>query len=116
MTNEDKLRVLLRAPWTVTSAPAEDGASTVLRIGELPAFVVVGGDPEEVVREFWLALESLLESYIDAGEEPPLPSNFRDAWEHLKLASTDIHLGQSATVSTQSATLTPSDRAELVGT
>jgi hypothetical protein len=91
MTGEQMVHCLLRAPWTVTAEPAEEGEAIVLRILELPAFIVVGRPPE-VEKEFWLALESLLDSYAEAGEEPPIPESFRSHFE-AKKRSSGMHAG-----------------------
>ena len=80
MTIKQCLEVLLRAPWTVESAPAEQPGHIVVRIRELPPFLVVGEPNDELDAECWLALESLLESYLEDGQDPPLPAGYRPPW------------------------------------
>lgn len=81
MTNDQKVAFLLRAPWTVRSEASPHGPYLVLRIDELPEFVVAGDDPALLTQEFWLALESLLRSYVDEGDPFPLPDSYRSAWD-----------------------------------
>jgi hypothetical protein len=80
MTTEQRLKVLLQAPWTVQVAPAKEQGNIVLRIKELPEFLVVGPRTDNLDAEFWTALESLLEDYLADGEEPPLPAGFQPHW------------------------------------
>lgn len=64
----------LRLPWTVErSDHDDDGEYVALHIHELPGFVVAGRSPEEVDEMFWDALSAFLSSYLEAGEEPPVP-------------------------------------------
>lgn len=49
-----------------------------LRISELPGFFVAGETREDVMRELRPALTAFLRSYLDYGEEPPMP--LREGW------------------------------------
>ncbi len=65
----------LTRPWTVRLLEQhDDGAYYVVAVEELPAFSVVGDTREEVISEYPIALRCHLEGYLNAGEEPPLPS------------------------------------------
>lgn len=52
-----------------------------LRIEELPDFFVAAETHEGVIAEASAALTAFLESYVGAGETPPLPAVFGDARE-----------------------------------
>jgi predicted RNase H-like HicB family nuclease len=59
--------------------PRLDETYFELRVKELPDFVVLGESVEEVLAEVTPALEAFLQSYLDAGEQPPLPEH-RHVW------------------------------------
>lgn len=64
----------LSLPWTVRRIVREDdGRYYVVAIEELPGFSAVGDTEAEVWSEFPVALRSFLLSYLDYGEEPPMP-------------------------------------------
>ena len=68
------LRLYLALPWTIEREDAhDDGDYVVLSVRELPGFTVAGRDASEAERRFWPALRQFLQSYIDDGEQPPLP-------------------------------------------
>ncbi|MBI4544166.1 MAG: type II toxin-antitoxin system HicB family antitoxin [Gemmatimonadetes bacterium] len=72
------VRRYLSLPWTIErSERTDDGHYFVLTVAELPGFVVAGRSEEEVEQEFWPALESFIESYLEDGQEPPLPARVR---------------------------------------
>lgn len=72
-TNEQKIELLLRLPWTIVPEAEEDG-STTLGVKELPAVIATGDSPAELEKDFWAAMRSVLGAYLDEGETPPLPT------------------------------------------
>ena len=80
-TSEEKLESLLRLPWTIRSADADDPGERVYRVAELPGFVVVG-TPEELETSLWDALREFLASFLEHDDPIPLPSGIkRLPWE-----------------------------------
>lgn len=72
------LRDYLVLPWHVRREQhSDDGWYASLRIDELPGFVVAARTDDELDGMFWPALRSYLLSYLDDGEEPPLPAGVR---------------------------------------
>lgn len=72
------LKSLVALPWGYdgpTKCVDEGQESWVLRIKELPGFLVAGFSAKEVLDELPEALESFLASYVETGEVPPLPAN-----------------------------------------
>lgn len=64
----------LSLPWTIQREERDDdGRYFVLRVVELPGFVVACEDEDELDEMFWPALRAFLESYVKHGETPPLP-------------------------------------------
>lgn len=75
------LEQYLAMPWHIRRVEHDDdGHYASLEIDELPGFVVAARTDDELDREFWPALESFLRSYLDDGEEPPVPALVR-AWD-----------------------------------
>lgn len=76
-------RQMARLPWTfkgpVFMQPRLDETFFELRITELPDFFLAGVSVEAVLNELPAALEAFLQSYLDAGEDPPLPAD-RQQW------------------------------------
>ena len=72
-TTEEKLRALLGLPWTIQAADADEPGERVLRVEELPGFLVVG-TPQELDAEFWSALREFLGSFLEYGDPIPLPA------------------------------------------
>ncbi len=110
MTLEQRVQFLLRAPWTVVADPAAEQGKTVLRVQELPEFLVVGSTGDDLVNEFWLALGSLLESYLEDGQDPPLPAGFRLPWARSSGVYNVISVGaasQAQSVGTAGANVNP---------
>ncbi|HET7461861.1 MAG TPA: hypothetical protein VFJ82_11465 [Longimicrobium sp.] len=69
-----KLSDYLRLPWTVVrSDHDDDGEYIALHVAELPGFVVAARTADEVEVLFWDALGAFLSSYLESGEEPPVP-------------------------------------------
>jgi predicted RNase H-like HicB family nuclease len=67
--------------WTGPAEVTEAGSSHFeIRIGELPDFFVAGVTREEALASAGPALRAFLQSYVDHGEEPPLPSEGSMAW------------------------------------
>lgn len=66
----------LSLPWTIIRGEEEDdGRYLVLRIAELPGFVVAARTEAELFASYRPALEAFLASYLDEGEEPPVPAS-----------------------------------------
>lgn len=51
-----------------------------IRIRELPEFFVAGRTREEALAGSGRALQAFLQSYLDAGDTPPLPINQQPSW------------------------------------
>jgi predicted RNase H-like HicB family nuclease len=65
-------------PWTVRRTEYDDdGRYVALTVDELPGLVGAGRTNDEAEAAFRDALEAFLRSYLDAGEEPPLPDPAR---------------------------------------
>ena len=64
----------LALPWTVrVEHRTDDGEYLALFVDELEGFVVTGRTPEEVNEGYWDGLEFFLQSFLDDGNEIPLP-------------------------------------------
>lgn len=73
------IRYYLALPWHIQrSEHHDDGDYVALTVEELPGFLVASEDRDELEEMFWPALEGFLRSYIDDGEEPPLPAGARE--------------------------------------
>jgi len=71
------LAQMVRLPWEWQGPKLvdEDGAvHWEIRIGELPDFLLAGSSREEVLSELRPALRAYLGSYLERGEQPPLPA------------------------------------------
>ena len=80
------LQYYLALEWTIRRAERhDDGDYFALTVKELPGFVVAG-TTHEVEAEFWPALALFLSSYIEAGEEPPVPAMARKREDQLRRA------------------------------
>lgn len=84
----------LNLSWTtLDSVRDDDGQYFVRRVEELPGFVVAARSESELEREYRAALRTFIESYLEDGEEPPLPSKTAsltwtgDAWETMGASS-----------------------------
>ena len=80
------LEQLLLLPWSWSDPIREvtDGVEQWVRtIRELPEFFVAGASVEELDEECGPALEAYLQSYLERGEEPPLPNPGRREWVFL---------------------------------
>lgn len=64
----------LSLPWTITSETRmDDGRYMVLRVSELPGFVVASPKATELDTLFWDMLEEFIRSYLEDDREPPIP-------------------------------------------
>ena len=75
---------MLHFPWSwegpiEAQEPGEDPHFEI-RVKELPDFFVAGKTREEALANCLPALRAFLQSYIDAGEEPPLPAKREVSW------------------------------------
>ena len=81
------LNEYLMLPWTVLREEHnDDGSYVALRIKELPGFVVAAETEEELDEMFWGALSAFLNSYIEDGISPPMPSSTLSQVEHPAFA------------------------------
>lgn len=73
------LTYYLSLPWTIERREERDseGVYPVLTVAELPGFLVAARTDDELDEMFWPALETFLKSYIEDGEEPPIPARAR---------------------------------------
>ncbi len=77
------LEELMLQPWTWTEpmfVPDPEGAYWEQRVAELPDFFVAAAGRSDVMKEAPAALRAFLESYVDRGENPPLPNPGRSEW------------------------------------
>jgi predicted RNase H-like HicB family nuclease len=68
-------RQLAGLPWTYVGpveVAGEQGEHFVLTVAELPYFFLASDSREDLLRELPVALEAFLQSYLDAGQSPPL--------------------------------------------
>ncbi len=71
------LAQIVRLPWDwqgPTLVEEEGSVHWEIRIGELPDFLLAGTSREEVLSELRPALRAYLSSYLERGQEPPLPA------------------------------------------
>lgn len=73
-TDEEKLKVLLRLPWTILAEPGDDPGERVLRVEELPDVIAMGQTDEELEADFWESLEASMTCYLEEGVRPPMPA------------------------------------------
>lgn len=80
--------------WTTRdSVRDDDGRYFVRRVEELPGFVVAARSKHELEREYPVALRAFIESYLEDGQEPPLPSETAsltwtgESWEPATVSS-----------------------------
>ena len=71
-TTEQKIKSLMRLPWTVLSEPAEDQGEFVVRVKEMDGLVVIGSQSEIEV-EFWDALRTSIEARLEFEDSFELP-------------------------------------------
>jgi len=76
------LEQVVSLPWKWLGPTRVEGEGDVhweLRIAELPDFLLAGENHEEVLQQLRPALRAYLRSYLDRGQQPPLPSR-PDLW------------------------------------
>jgi hypothetical protein len=75
---------MLQLSWTWDGPrrveSTEDGSYYEIRVKELPEFFVAGATADEVIAGSLPALRSFLQSFIDHGEQPPLPAGRLRRW------------------------------------
>ncbi len=71
------VKQLLRMPWTFQGPTRVDvdPPHYELRVVELPDFFLAGETHEEVLNDLRPALETFLASYVEHGEDPPIPAD-----------------------------------------
>lgn len=84
-----KLGELTRLGWT-WQGPVEvqdpvTGPHFEIRIRELPEYFAAGATREEAMVAAVPALRAFLQSYLDNGEQPPMPADARPAWVVRKM-------------------------------
>lgn len=70
-TNQRKLELLLRLPWTVV--PEKDEDDLILRVEELPSVIATGRTEQQVEADFWESLRATLETYLQFDDPVPKP-------------------------------------------
>jgi hypothetical protein len=72
------LRYYLSLPWSIQRTELhDDGDYVTLRIGELPGFMIASANEQELNAIFWIELEAFLRTFLDSGEEPPVPDRVK---------------------------------------
>ena len=79
-TPEQKLRELIRLPWTVRIGQGEANY-LVARVEELPEVLATGADETELMRDLWDSIEASILSRQEFGESFPLPRGTQLPWE-----------------------------------
>lgn len=74
MSPSDLKHLYLSLPWTIDVSHDEDDPGRVLRIRELPGFLVVEEADRDLERDFWDALEGYIDSHLEFGDPLPLPA------------------------------------------
>ena len=104
-TREDKIRSLMRLPWTVRAEPSGDPGELVVRVTELPGTVVIG-TKEEIETEFWPALRATFECLLDFEDKIPLPAGVVALpWEARRTSG--VHQSAETAFSVPVETLVP---------
>ena len=75
MTREEKLNLLNHLPWTIIPAEGQEQGIVALRLEEIPDFVVAG-DSREIDELFEDAKRAWFESFLDTGDDVPMPEGF----------------------------------------
>lgn len=77
-----KLQDYMELPWSIEIETREDdGTYYVARVQELPGLVATGETDEELDAALWEALADHVRSYMEDGEEPPLPEGAEEIFE-----------------------------------
>jgi predicted RNase H-like HicB family nuclease len=87
-TREQKLRALMRLPWTVQTERNPEDGYLVARVVELPSVIATGDTEKELARDLWESLEASLAVYLDYGDEIPLPTGQVLPWDRSDAAET----------------------------
>lgn len=83
-TTEQKLRELMRQPWTVRMEENADDPSDrylVARISEVPSAIATGRTQRELAADLWESLRASLETYLEADNQVPRPVGVVLPWE-----------------------------------
>ena len=80
-TTEQKLKALMRLPWSVTVERDEDEGYFVARVSEIPDVLATGGTEKELAADLWDALATSLGVRIDHEDPIPLPTGVELPWE-----------------------------------
>lgn len=105
-TDEMKIDLLMKMPWTIRSQAADEPGEIILRVDELPGLIVIG-TPEELRGEFWEALRASLQAALHFGDEIKLPVPFKMPWKQneepqqptLRVTDRNVSLIEQLTVS-----------------
>jgi len=79
-TDSQKLRVLMRLPWTIRVENDTDG-TFVARVAEMPDAIATGNSERELSKELWEALRASLACRLEFHDDIPAPPNARLPWE-----------------------------------
>jgi hypothetical protein len=93
-SKEQKLKHLLRLPWTLLVEVGDEPDEVLIRVAEIPS-AVGSGVGDAAVEDFWASLSAALSARLDFGDRIPLPPDVnRLPWEGEKaLAVEDTEAG-----------------------
>jgi predicted RNase H-like HicB family nuclease len=94
-TDEQRLRALMRMPWTVRTERNESDGYFVARVVELPSVIATGATEKDLARDLWESLEASLSCYLEFNDPIPLPKNEVLPWERShQVQKVVIHAGK----------------------
>lgn len=70
--SDEKVRQLLRLPWTFVREVAPEG-DVLLRVKEIPSVVGTGTTDAELEADLWASLEAALAAFLHFGDPVPMP-------------------------------------------
>jgi hypothetical protein len=79
-TAEQKLKALMRLPWTVSFDPSEFGSYIVARITEIDDAMATGENERAAARALYESLRESLAVRLDHDDPIPLPPNVVLPW------------------------------------
>jgi predicted RNase H-like HicB family nuclease len=74
ISDNDKIKALLRLPWSLQIAKNADDGGLVARVAELPSVLATGDTEEELAEDLWAALRATFAGYLHFGDTIPLPA------------------------------------------
>jgi hypothetical protein len=79
-TREQKLKALMKLPWTVITERNERDGYLVARIAELPSVIATGETEKALARDLWASLYSSVSAYLQFDDDIPLPAGSALPW------------------------------------